>query len=1018
MDKRFGAQMSWSVLLFSWMLMTSLTVNAGDIEPPTRASPYLEKVMYSPWVDSVFSTLSLEQKVAQLLMVEAYSNRDAKHQAEVSELVSRYQIGGVIFFQGGPEQQARQTNYYQSISRVPLLIAIDGEWGLGMRLDSTMSFPRQMVMGAIGGDSLEYLLGKEIARQLKLLGIHINFAPVVDINNNPSNPVINTRSFGENKYNVTNKSLAYARGMQDHGVLASAKHFPGHGDTNIDSHYALPVIRHSRNRLDSIELYPFARLIEQGIASVMVAHLHIPSLDSSPNLASTLSSKVITGLLRDSLDFSGLVFTDALNMKGVSAHFKTGDLELRALQAGNDVLLMPGNVPLVIHKIVSAIDSGKVSLAQVELSCRRVLAAKYMAGLDKYTPVDIQSIRSGLNTPGADYLRRKIVESSLVLLLNQDELIPLKRLDTTRVATLLVADGKPGAFQERISSYLACDHYTLHRDFSIAQFDSLLRLLSGYNLVIVGVGNTNSLASRKFGITDQSVALVDSLMVKGNMVLCLFAGPYALARFGDLSRARALVLGQEDTPMAQDYTAQLLFGAIGAGGFLPVTVNEQFFAGNGMNTNPGARLKYTVPEELGIDSYRMLTIDSMVQNAIDQGAMPGCQVVFAKDGKVFYQKSFGYHTYQGQEIVNNNDLYDIASITKIAATVPAVMKMHDTGQLKIRRKLSEYLPHLEHTNKHDIRAVDILTHQARLAPYISFHFSTMETIIPDEKMFSSRLSDSYPFRVADRMYMNRNTRYKPGYYSDTLSEGFTTRVADNLYIVDSYKDSILRIIDESEMLKKKEYKYSDLGFYYLHRATESITGVKLEQYLDSLFFKPLGMKTMGFRPLERFSSYRVAPTENDVFFRRQLVHGHVHDQGTAMLGGVCGHAGLFSNANDLAILMQLYLNKGIYGGERYFEEQTVDYFTTAHFKRQGNRRGLGFDKPEMDASKPSPAAREVSAHSFGHSGFTGTYTWADPDNGLLYVFLSNRVHPDALNGKLVELNLRTSLHQAVIDLFK
>ncbi len=956
------------------------------IPPFTKQSPPFY-ASDTHWADSVFKTLTSEERIAQLFMVAAYSNKDITHVKEIKKLVEKYKIGGLIFFQGGPLRQAKLTNTYQSLSKVPLFIAIDAEWGLAMRLDSTTKFPRQMTLGAIQNDTLIYTMGAEIARQCKRIGMQINFAPVVDINNNPLNPVISNRSFGENKFNVTRKAAMYMKGMQDNGVLANAKHFPGHGDTDSDSHKTLPTVKSSRDRLDTLELYPFKQLIAQGLGSMMVAHLFVPALDTTPNQASTLSKKIVTGLLKDTLGFKGLVFTDALNMRGVSKFYKPGEADVKALIAGNDVLLFPEDVPTAINKIKEAVAAGDITQEEIDKRCIKILRAKQWAGLNHYKPIKLKNLYSDLNPTAAELINRRLTEASLTLLKNKNNIIPLQNLDSLRIASLSLGDDDLNLFQHTLANYAPMKHYGIDKDAKNAIFDTVLNALKKYNLVIVQINNTNNKPDKDFGLNQKVIWMLKALMKQSKVIVNVAANPYILAKMDSLQFADAVIMSYEDNDYSESYAAQLIFGGITASGKLPITPSPYFKAGTGINTK-AIRFKYTIPEEIGADSKELSRIDSIALKGIREKIYPGCQILVAKNGKVIYQKSFGYHTYEKKTKVKNDDLYDLASITKIAATTPSLMKLMDEKKINLNEHLSYYLPQLAGSNKQNIILREMLTHQAGLRDWIPFWIKTME-----------------------------KGEYKPGIYSKVRSDDFPKRVAENLFINKNYEDSIYKQIIASPVKESGKYVYSDLGYYFLKKIIEKLTFVPEERYVIKYFYAPLGLPTMGYKPRDRFDLNRIIPTEMDKKFRKQLIHGDVHDQGAAMLGGVGGHAGLFSDANDLAVMMQMYMNKGEYGGRRYLDSATLNECTRCQYCKE-NRRAVGFDKPETNPDKDSPVCSCVSYLSFGHSGFTGTLAWADPSNQLVYIFLSNRVNPNADENKLSKSGIRNKIQEIIYDAVK
>jgi beta-N-acetylhexosaminidase len=936
------------------------------------------------WVDSVFSTLSPDQRLAQLFMVAAYSNKDAKHVAQLDTLVSRYGIGGLIYFQGGPVRQAKQCNMLQSKAKVPLLIAMDAEWGLGMRLDSTISYPRQMTLGAIADDRLVERFGEEVARQMRRMGMHVNFAPVVDVNSNPANPVIGTRSFGEDKYNVSRKGVAYANGMQKHKVLACAKHFPGHGDTDTDSHHTLPFIRHDYARIDSLELYPFRQLIASGVGSMMVAHLEIPALDSVKKRASTLSPAIVNGLLKDSLGFRGITFTDALNMKGVSKFYKPGEVDLLALLAGNDVMLFAEDVPTAIKKIREAVDQGRISQTEIDARCKKVLHAKAWAGLDRYRPIDLRNLYADLNDSKAKAMMNEVVAASITLLTNKGSIIPLKSIDDKRIASLVIGDPGGTIFQRTLSRYAPIDHFTLLKNHTDSEAQTVVAELAGYDHVIISLHGLTSKRPEGYGVTEKMLNLINTIGARSRTVVNVFGNPYALALMPGLEFADAVLLSFEKNDASERYAAQAIFGGVGLKGRLPITANSIFGLGSGLNTEK-IRFAYGEPSQAGMDARVLNRIDSIVNKAITEKAIPGGQVLVARNGMVVFERMYGHHTYEKARPVEWNDLYDIASVTKVAASLAAFMTLVDSGKVSVDDKVSDHLYQLRFTNKKDINFRDMLAHYARLQPGVPFYSRTIRKGTPDTAYYSKVKTDAFPWRVAENMFLRKD-----------------------------YPDTVRKMIDDSELRPKREYKYSDLGFFYIRDVVEGMTRQGLDTYVDNTFYKRLGLQHLGYHPRNRFPLDRIVPTEYDMVFRKQLVHGDVHDPASAMFGGVAGQAGLFSNANDLAVMMQMFLNYGEYGGLRYISKETMAEFIKCQFCKEGNRRAIGFDKPEPEG-KGGPTCDCVSYLSFGHTGFTGTMAWADPENGVVYIFLSNRVYPDATVNKLANLNTRTEVQRVIYD---
>ncbi|MEQ8323261.1 MAG: glycoside hydrolase family 3 N-terminal domain-containing protein [Vicingaceae bacterium] len=972
------------ILLLAITLVSFRTGESFEIDGTETGPPFVN--IPTPWADSLILTLSLEEKIGQLFMVAAYSNRGQEHESELSELIKKFGIGGLIFFQGGPIRQALMCNELQSESKIPLLIGMDAEWGLAMRLDSTVKYPWQMTLGAIQNDQLIYEMGRQIGLQLNRMGVHVNFAPVVDVNVNANNPVINARSFGESRENVANKGLAYMAGLQSARVMANAKHFPGHGDTDKDSHKSLPIINHNNARLDSIELYPFKALIRQGLSSMMVAHLNVPALVREFNMPTTLSEQLIKGMLRDSLRFEGLIFTDALNMKGVSARFKPGEVDLMALKAGNDVLLFPEDVPKAVNEIVGAVKEGEISEEEITAHCLRILRSKEWVGLSNYQSVPIEGLYQDLNKIEYRLLQRKLFQSALTLLENKNDLLPIDHLDTLNIACLAIGEGGQTAFHHYLSMYTKVDSFFLPFNSDQISHKPLLDDMSEHDLVIVSIHTSDKSPYSRKPLDGSSANFLSALRLKKKVVLVSFANPYLLKSIPNLNHFDAILQSYQNTELANELSAQAIFGGIGLKGRLPVSIDRDYQAGSGKNLEAIDRFNYVWPEEIGMESSWLSLIDSIAIEGLNAGAYPGCQVFAAVKGKVFYHKTFGFHSYDSNDVVHTHDIYDLASVTKIAATLVVIMELEGKGAIDLDFALCDYLPELVDTSAYgNLSLREILAHQAGLAPWIAFYKNSL---------------------------VNGSPRYEV--YSLDSSRLYSRRVADKLWINESYEDSIYAQILRTP-LNGKEYKYSDIGYYFLRRIAEKITNTPIEAYLDEHYYKPMGMNRTSFNPRNKFPLSEIIPTENDQIFRKQLIHGYVHDPGAAMLGGIGGHAGLFSNANDLAKLMQMYVNNGTYGGRKYLNDTVITEFTSCQYCQDDNRRGAGFDKPMIDLEDGGPTCTCVSLLSFGHSGFTGTYAWADPSDGIVYVFLSNRVNPSADNKELVKLGIRTRIQEVIHD---
>ncbi len=964
------------ILVPALFLFFSVCVFAQQINP-LLTKDYQKQ---QKWVDSVYGTLSLQEKVGQLFMVDIFSSDPKAKKDKIKSLIKKYYIGGIIFSKGGPKQQVKINNEFQVLSRVPLIMAMDAEWGLAMRLDSTYAFPFNMTLGAIKEDSIVEKIGYRIGLQVKRMGMGINFAPVVDINTNPANPIIGSRSFGEDKDNVTQKSIAFLAGMRRAGILGNAKHFPGHGDTSKDSHKTLPTVSFSAKRIDSIELYPYKRLISEGLSSVMVAHLNVPALEKQEGLPSSVSKTIVTGLLKQKLGFNGLIFTDALSMKGASNFKEPGEIDLAAFLAGNDMLLISESVPKAHQLLVNAYRDGIISEERLAHSVKKILQAKYKVGLHHYTPVEETTIIQDLNTSFDDALYEEAIENALTVVKNDSTLLPVKDLKNTKIAYVNFGTSSGKTFLSTLKKYTTISW------IKGKNIDDYLRKLKKYDLVIMGFHKPDSSPWESYKFTEKEKNWITQIAKQNKVILDVFAKPYALLDIDDFSSIEAIIISYQNSKISQSVSAQLIFGARAAKGILPVSIGNTFPVGTSIKTQSLKRLQYGTPESVGVSSEGLKSIDSLARVGLWSKMMPGAQILVARKGKVIYQKNFGYFTPKRKIRVKDNTIYDLASLTKILATLPIIMQLYDRGAITMETRVAELLPEFKNSNKANITLKKMLSHYARFKAWIPYYLHTVDSVTKQPL---------------------------PKYYAKKYSKEFALKVAENLYMRTDYKDSIYKLIKESELRERVGYKYSDLPYYLLKKYIEDFYGTPMQEVVQRSLYRGLGTNYTGYLPLKRFSKNQIPPTEDDHYFRQQIVRGYVHDQGAAMLGGVSGHAGLFSNANDVAKIMQMYLQKGFYGGFRYINPETIDAFNTCYFCEQDVRRGVGFDKPQLGDVGPTCGC--VSMLSFGHSGFTGTFAWADPEKEVVYVFLSNRTYPTAENRKIIKNNLRSNIQGAIYD---
>ncbi|OMP30790.1 glycoside hydrolase family 3 N-terminal domain-containing protein [Mangrovimonas sp. DI 80] len=963
-----------SCFYYPWA-QSSPMQNNTSINPLLAENP----VAQQKWVDSIYNGMTLEEKLGQLFMVQVFSSQDAKTREKIENLITEHHIGGIIYSKGGPVRQAKLNNELQALSKVPMLIGMDAEWGLSMRLDSTYAFPWNMTLGAIKDNALVQQTGYQVGEHCKRLGVHFNFAPVVDINTNPANPIIGNRSFGEDRDNVTVKALAFMRGMQSAGVLANAKHFPGHGDTEGDSHKTLPTIGFDEKRIDSIELYPYKRLIKEGLSSVMVAHLNVPSLEPRQGYPSSLSERIVTDILRERLQFQGLIFTDALEMKGVSNYSESGDVDLTAFLAGNDVLLMSEDVPAGVSKLGEAYAKGVISEERLSHSVKKILMAKYKVGLDHYVPIETEQLEEDLNRLKDDLLYSQLMESAITVVRNKQQVLPIRHLDTKKIAYVKFGDDDGSVFLNELQKY------TKVHEVSADNLDELLTKLQNYNTVIIGLHKSNASPWKPYQFTNQELVWLYEIARTNNVILDVFVRPYALMDLQSIENIESIVVSYQNSKIAQEKSAQILFGALPAKGHLPVSAGEYFKVGDGVEYTDIELLGYGLPESVGMSSEKLRKLDSVANYAVYNEMTPGIQLLVARKGKVIYNKNFGKHTYEGDEVVKSNDIYDLASLTKILATLPLVMELEERGEISLNTKLSKILPEFKESNKRNITIKEMLSHCARLTPWIPFYTATLDSL----------------------------KKPSPEYYRRKPSPKFNIKVADEVYLRYDYPDTMQKIIMESELLPKAGYRYSDMPYYILKKYIEGFYDQPLDELVQEHFYKALGANHTTYNPSKLFSNSQIVPTEVDDYYRYQTIQGYVHDMGAAMENGVGGHAGVFSNANDVAKIMQMYLQKGFYGGRRYLKPETIEKFNTCYYCDADNRRGVGFDKPQLGDSGPTCGC--LSMTSFGHSGFTGTYAWADPEEEIVYVFLANRTYPTAGKNLLLRENIRTEIQRLIYE---
>ena len=968
---------SWVILLSA--LFLSLPAREGSVRNIVPCREELHDAV--AWSDSVYRTLSPKERVGQLFIVGVNATDNEATRNSVVRFVETYKVGGLLFSKGSAAGQAAITNLAQNKSKVPLLITADGEWGLAMRLSDTPKFPRNMTIGAANDDSLTYAYGREVGRQSRRLGIHVNFAPDMDVNSNPANPVIGSRAFGDSPEEVARLGILYSRGLSDEGILPVAKHFPGHGDVAADSHKTLPVNNKTLQEIAGEELVPFKKYIEAGMKGIMTGHLHIPALDPADGMPTSLSPLVVDTLLKKGMGFNGLVFTDALEMKGASADKQA----LKALLAGNDILLKPLNIAKSIAEIEEAVADGTLSEERLEKAVKKVLRFKYTLMHERESSnVDLNGLTKDLNSAKAEELIYSLYAGAVTLLKNDSSIIPFKNIEKKRFTVMNFGSSGNSPFTAM------CRNYT---DINTSG--------DGEHIMIAAIHSGNA----------KYLQQVREACEGKRYVAVFFTSPYSLGRYADVIRnAEAVVLAYENETVAEECAAEVLFGGLGAKGVLPVNIPGLFARGTGIRSE-ATRLGYAPPEAAGMDRDSLGIIDDIVNEGLREGAYPGCQVLVARHGKIVYNKAFGTLNGEEKNPVTVHTVYDLASVTKCTATLPAIMRLCSDGKFDPENKLSVSLPELDGYPVGEITGKEALYHESGLPSGISWASLLIDTASYDTPLFSGRRKDKYRIQIAERVYANADAKLRSDLFASERCKDYTVRITDSIYALNSIKDTILAEIVKIKPKSPKKYKYSDINFLLLQRCAERVSGVPLDRYVDSLFYAPLGMTHTGFSPLSRFSRDEIAPTEDDDFMRKELLQGYTHDETACFTGGVSGNAGLFGTATDLAKLLQMFLNNGSYGGERYIGEECIRQFT--HGKSPNSRRGLGFDKPDTTDVDKSPTSDRAPGSVYGHTGYTGTAFWVDPDNDLIYIFISNRVFPHRWNTKLMKMNIRPRIQSAI-----
>lgn len=965
----------------------------------------VDKEQMEKWVETTFAQMTPDERITQLFFMCVASCSDEPSRARLENYVAKNQVGGLIYMNSTMEELALTANTAQSMAKVPLMITIDAEWGLSMRVPGVPNFPRNLVLGAIDDDQLIYNYGREMARELRRMGIHVSFAPVLDVNDNPNNPVIGTRSFGEDTERVTRLGIAYARGLEDGGVMAVGKHFPGHGSSFEDSHKTLPTIDKSMNQLKACELVPFSKYIQEGFSGMLMAHLNVPAIDKD-SLPTTMSRRCVIDLLKKQMGFEGLVFTDALNMQGAKA--VPGSPCVNALLAGNDVLLMPLDVDGELQAIKFALRNGRLKQKDIDERCKKILRYKYALGLSSKQSVDVNNLKEDLNGGDAALVKHQLTANSVTVLKNNNDALPIGELMNNRIAVVTVGSDKglKSMFHDRADDYACVTAFDITED-NAAQVVAQLKQ-GNFNTVIVGVAS-----SERGGDYSEVVKLL--LSTNDNIILALMTRAYDIEKYAqaiEAANVKAVVLTYEQSEIAQDYAVQTIFGGNAAKGRLPISLkcgDKQYAVGSGITTQ-ATRLGYTVPAEVGLNNYLLHQIDSVATLAVAEKAFPGCQVIVGRHGKIVAKKSYGEIAYGTGIEVTDNTLYDLASVSKATGTLSAVMKVYDNGGFQLDEPASKYIPGLNRDDKRDMTFRSLLYHETGMAPSLSMWQMMMDPATYKGDLITGKQDANHTILIMKGAYGHKDAKLRTDILSNKKTDVFNIEIAEGIWGGRPTYDSIMNRI-YAEKLGPKKYLYSCLNFSLLANAVEMITHQPLNVVANDNIFGPLGAYHTTYRPTEKFCLNDMAYTEVDTYLRRQHIHGYVHDELSAFSGGVQGNAGLFSTGNDLAKLFQMWLNGGTYGGHRFLKPETVKVFTTEKSSR--SHRGLGFDKPVVGNPDASNTCEEATPETYGHTGFTGTCFWVDPANDMFYIFLSNRVSPTRSNPNFGRISARSHIQSLI-----
>lgn len=907
------------------------------------------------WVDSTFNSLTLRQKCAQLIIPYVNgkdTNDNNKQYYRVKKLVEEEGVGGILFLGGDLQNQIAITNELQNKSKIPLLISSDYERGVGMRIEEAVKFPYNMAFAAAGDPINDYKMAKITAEEARAVGVHQNYAPLVDVVHDYRNPIINVRAYSSNPDVISIHSDAFIRGLEEGDVISTAKHFPGHGATDIDSHNELPLIALTEKELWDVDLKTFQFAIDAGVQSVMIGHLDVPELTDVNGAPATFSYSVVTSLLKNKMGFDGLIVTDALNMHALTNNYTQKQIGMLSIQAGCDLLLFPSKELEMLDGLVEAVENGRLTIDRIDESVKKVLKVKKWLDLDKKQFVDLEDAKKVIAKKSHYRLAQDIAETSITLVKDEQSLLPLNPDKYSNVFSITISDSRfkktieePFLFEEKLNEEFG--YVKNHRvNFSSKDklYTKILEELETADLIILPIYANVKSFQGSVDLHEEQFDFINKILDLNKPTVAIsFGNPFILTEVPELP---TYLTTYGNVPLSQTSAVNAILGNTKISGKLPIDLPNTIYK---IDDGIQKESKGLFVQDIRVDTnYNFSKVDSLMENALEGKVFPGASLLVGHRDRVVYHKNFGAGTYdKDAKTIDDNSIFDLASLTKVVATTSAAMLLYDEEKLDLNKKVEDYLLEFGNNDKENITIKNLLLHDSGLPAWKPFYkdYKTADEVID--------------------AIMNMELDFEPG----------------------------------------EKYQYSDLGMIVLQKVIEKITGERIDELLKKNLFEKLEMEHTFYNPSPKFW-YNCVPTEDDDYWRNTLLKGKVHDETAYLLDGVAGNAGLFSTADDLSKLMYLYINDGRVNGEQIFEKETIKLFTNKNSEQ--STRALGWD---TKSEEKSSCGNLFSENSFGHTGFTGTSIWVDGDEGLFVILLTNRVYPTRENRKIIQF--RPIVHDAI-----